>query len=374
MRSLNFNKIVFRVDASLEIGTGHVMRCLTLAEALKKKDIDCYFICRKHPGNLIDFISNQNFKVFSLPLNDSEELSKMPKNKLLNHYSWLGSSWQDDANQTNKILENLQIDYVIVDHYALDKSWETSVIKKCKKLMVIDDLCDRFHECDILLDQNFGRQENEYTSLVPNRCLTLAGSGYALLRPEFALLRNTSLERREKPELNKILITMGGVDKDNTTCDILNAINDCKLPANINITVIMGPKSPWLDKVHKLIGKMKYATEILTNVNNMAQHMSDSDLAIGAGGSTSWERCCLGLPSLVVVLADNQKEIAKSLDSAGAAKMINKNSLIEEISIQINNIQDNILILKDISKAASIISNGRGANYVVDSILEENKI
>ena len=290
-------KILFRADASLEIGTGHVMRCLTLAKALQ--GAACSFACRAHEGNLIDYIRAQGFAVQVLPLVSP---------------SWLGASWQEDAAQTAKAGPH---DWLTVDHYALDANWETAMRPHATRIMAIDDLADRPHDCDLLLDQNLGRNAEDYAGRVPADCPLLLGPSYALLRPEFTMWREKSLVRREGG-LKTLLITMGGVDQHNVTGDILAALKGSALPGGAEIKVVMGPHAPWLAEVKAAAAVMPWPSEVLVGVSNMAELMAGSDLAIGAAGSTSWERCCLGLPTLALVLADNQREAAGFLEEAKA--------------------------------------------------------
>ena len=204
--------VVFRVDASLQMGTGHVMRCLTLADALKIKGAVCHFICREQLGDLITRTRERGYQVHTLPVenvvvSEVDDEETYDNNKPA-HSHWLGTRWKTDAELTSVILENLRPDWLVVDHYALDAHWESEVRKNCKKLMVIDDLADRMHDCDLLLDQTFGRIEDTYKPWVPQQCKLLTGSKYSLLRPEFAALRQFSLQRRENPKLEHILITM----------------------------------------------------------------------------------------------------------------------------------------------------------------------
>lgn len=307
--------VVFRVDASLGIGTGHVMRCLTLADALRKDGASCRFVCRPHPGHLIEFIRERGFEVVALAAPTSEIWEETGPD----HAAWLGTDWRSDALKVLAAIGEEKPDWLIVDHYALDARWERELRGACGKIMVIDDLADRPHDCDLLLDQNLGCAGAHYAALVPQRCELLVGPHNALLRPEFAQLRAASLLRRRHGELQSILVTMGGVDKDNVTGQVLDALAECDLPSDATITVVMGPTAPWLDHVRAAAANMPQPIRVLVNVRDMARLMADTDLAIGAAGTTSWERCCLGVPSLVLAIADNQRPIAEALDAAGVA-------------------------------------------------------
>ncbi|MBI4226428.1 UDP-2,4-diacetamido-2,4,6-trideoxy-beta-L-altropyranose hydrolase, partial [Candidatus Roizmanbacteria bacterium] len=318
-------RFFFRVDASFLIGTGHVMRCLTLADALRKQGANCYFVCRAHIGNLLNLIQQRGYQTYSLPVlkDQSHHDKSLHESTLSTHSSWLGTDLETDANQTLTAIGERYINWLIVDHYALDIRWEKKIRHMCCRLMVIDDLANRPHDCDLLLDQNLGRSASDYTNLVSPSCELLIGPQYALLRPEFSALRSYSINRRTNLEFKHLLITMGGIDKDNATNKVLNALRNCILPADLKITVVIGQYAPWLEEVKITAAKMPWSTEVLVNVQNMAKLMADSDLAIGAAGSTSWERNSLGLPTLIIALAENQKAIAKALNVAGAAIEIN---------------------------------------------------
>jgi UDP-2,4-diacetamido-2,4,6-trideoxy-beta-L-altropyranose hydrolase len=319
-------KIVFRADASLHIGTGHVMRCLTLAEFLKKKGAEVSFICREHAGNLISFIQEKGFNVHALAKVSRPADFKKNDSKLF-HAEWLGTSQEQDAQACQPLLEKIHPDWVIVDHYALDQTWQACLKPTYKKLMVIDDLADRMHQCDLLLDQTFGRVKEEYQSLVPDYCQLLLGSEFALLRPEFAEWRAYSLQRRENPEFKNLLITMGGVDAENITGQVLEALNHCPLPNDLQIKVIMGSTAPHLQQVKEVASLMKNPTVVMLGVSNMAELMANADFAIGAAGATTWERCALGLPSTILILAENQNMIASIVKKAVLARVAKKHSL-----------------------------------------------
>ena len=359
-------KIGFRVDASIEMGIGHVMRCLALADTLRAEGAECHFICREHPGNLIDRIASRGYQVDSLPLcHSNHRVDGAATEELqLVHVHWLGCDWRTDARQTAACIVSLNCDWLVVDHYALDERWEKQLRPICSKIMVIDDLADRYHDCDLLLDQTHGRSEVDYEQRTPIGCTLLTGAKYALLRPEFAVLREYSLQRRKEPRLEHLLISMGGVDKDNITGKILQTLKDSCLPRDCCISVVMGESAPWLEDVKNQAKKLPWPVDVRVNVVNMAQLIADSDLAIGAAGSSSWERCCLGVPTLMFVLAENQRYIARSLSAVKAVLMCNG---IKQFRQLFNLSTD---ALKHMSHAASEITDGSGTGYVVQCLKE----
>jgi UDP-2,4-diacetamido-2,4,6-trideoxy-beta-L-altropyranose hydrolase len=368
-------KVAFRADASLQIGTGHVMRCLTLADALAARGGECQFICGAHEGNLIEFIRSKGYVAHALPIvHEASVASTAPgpaaSTPDLAHAHWLGATQAQDAEACAPILAAQRPDWLIVDHYALDARWERALAPHYRKLMVIDDLADRPHACDLLLDQTFGRDAADYRPLVPADCHLLCGSQYALLRPEFAALRPYSLQRRARPALCELLITMGGVDKDNATGQVLQALRTCPLPAECRITVVMGATAPWLEEIRRQAQDMPWPTRVLVGVSDMAQLMADSDLAIGAAGATSWERCCLGLPTAMMVVAENQRYSANLLEKTGAVKtLLLDSNLPEQMSKFFLETITSCEYLQYITAQAAAITDGRGHVYVSDFLL-----
>ncbi|TDO16637.1 MULTISPECIES: UDP-2,4-diacetamido-2,4,6-trideoxy-beta-L-altropyranose hydrolase [Halomonas] len=363
--------VAFRADASLEIGSGHVMRCLTLAEALKAQGAECHFLCREHPGHLCELIAARGFAVHRLPLDenaaDTDAVSTSEPEPA--HAHWLGASWVQDAAACQPILAELAPAWLVVDHYALDHRWETAVLSKLSgsapRLLVIDDLADRRHVADLLLDQNLGRRAEDYRGRVPEACQVLAGPRYALLRPEFREWREASLSRRARePRLQRLLINLGGVDKDNVTGQVLDALTACDLPDDLQISVVMGASAPWRKSVTAQAREMPWPTEVVVNVSDMARRMAEADLAIGAAGSTSWERCCLGLPTLMVVLADNQREIADALAGKGAALPLDLSELEASLVAQLAALTAPDMLSTTCQRAADLV-DGKGATRVM---------
>jgi UDP-2,4-diacetamido-2,4,6-trideoxy-beta-L-altropyranose hydrolase len=361
-------QVVFRTDASLQIGTGHVMRCLTLADGLSKRGVQSTFICRPHSGHLLNLIRQRGYSMTALSPADDAFIAPLEPN----HAKWLGTDWASDAQQTHQALGGNVVDWLVVDHYALSKQWEQALRPYTRRIMVIDDLADRPHDTDLLLDQNLGRMAQDYNGLLWPHTQTLIGPKYALLRPEFETWRAYSLKRRERAQLKNLLITMGGVDKDNVAGQVLQTLQSCELPKDLRITVVMGPHAPWLTQVQTLAALMPWPTQVLAGVSHMAQLMANSDLAIGAAGGTSWERCCLGLPTLLLVLADNQMVGAEALNKTGAA-------LVLKIIHDIPQVFETLLSttgpaqLKCMSDAAASVSDGLGMFRIVDSVFTERQ-
>ena len=311
--------VVFRVDAGAAIGSGHVVRCLTLADALRGRGAACRFVCRAHAGHMAGTIRERGYPVTLLPL--------APDRPAEGYGAWLGAPWRRDARET---LDALPADWLVVDHYGIGADWHGMVRAGrtgaartgAARIAVIDDLADRALDCDLVLDQNFGRAAEDYRPLVPPGCAVLAGTGYALLRPEFAAARPAALARRREGRLERILITMGGVDAGNATGRALEALAGCALPAGAGATVVMGGAAPHGEAVRARAADLPFAVDIRTGVRDMAALMAACDLAVSAAGSTLWEMCCLGLPLVAAVTADNQRPAARRLEAAGLAPVV----------------------------------------------------
>ncbi|XEG71204.1 UDP-2,4-diacetamido-2,4,6-trideoxy-beta-L-altropyranose hydrolase [Pseudomonas sp. abacavir_1] len=358
--------IVFRTDASLKMGSGHLMRCLTLADALKAQGAHCHFICREHLGHLNNFVLERQHSLHVLPFSVRDMVDD-PFAPV--HARWLGVPWYEDAEQTVAVLKTIQADWLVVDHYALEARWEQEISGYCNRLMVLDDLADRSHHCDLLLDQSLGRTPKDYHDLIPDTCRLLLGSSYALLRPEFSELRTQNLASRKNRSLSKILISMGGVDASNATGLVLQLLSPIVDP-NWQIQIVMGANAPWLSDVRRQVELMPCLTQLLVNTSDMASLMSDADIAIGAAGSTSWERCCLGLPTIMLILADNQRLIGQHLHKAGAAFLIPS---IEQtpalLPIYMEKLHSSEELTR-VSKNATLIIDGIGTQRVKEAMME----
>lgn len=344
--------IFIRADASLRIGSGHVMRCLTLAGALRTMGLRCEFICRTQPGDLIDLIRQRGYVVHTLMRTpDSSQYEGM------------------DSEQTLEILRQSPCDWVVVDHYDLGERWERQIRCRCQGLFVIDDLANRAHACDVLMDQNLGRLERDYLALVPPGCRLLIGPRYALLRPEFAEKRPYSLRRRHSSQLRNVLVSLGGADADNVTSSVIAALQqDNDLPP-FKLSVVLGRQSPWAAHIRAQVAGLPWPTDVFEDVRDMAALMSDSDLAIGGVGGTAYERCCLGLPSVLVVLAENQRPGAVALDRAGAATLLGEPGALKDLPRVLSEVSSSDRLTR-MSDAASAIVDGIGADRVCRTLGE----
>jgi UDP-2,4-diacetamido-2,4,6-trideoxy-beta-L-altropyranose hydrolase len=319
---------------------------------------------------LIEYLRERGFEVTALNAGDPgfDPAGDGPDPPAA-HAHWLGARWQADAEATRQALDQGVPDWLVVDHYALDRKWETALRPYCGRLMAVDDLADRPHDCELLLDQNLGRMASDYSKLVPSACTVLAGAHYAMLRPEFSALREYSLRRRDPPRLRRLLVTMGGVDRANVTGRVLDMLAQCPLPQDCRITVVMGVHAPWIQDVQSRASRMPWPCEVRVDIGDMAQLMADSDLAIGAAGGTSWERCALGLSAVMAVLAGNQDAIAKSLSSANAALLFDP-LVPGKLKMLLETIVQTPSLLTVMSRAAAGITDGNGTGRVADSMAQ----
>lgn len=304
-------RVAFRVDASLVIGTGHVMRCLTLAQALRQRGAEVSFLCRAQSGDLRARIIAEGFEVASLtaPLSAYGDDADMPA-----HAPWLGTSWRADARETVSLLgAHGAVDWLIVDHYALDHRWENEVRRAARALMVIDDLADRRHDCDLLLDQNLTVDAGRYDPLLPAGCARLLGPRYALLREEFESARGSP--RARDGSVRRVLIFQGGVDADDCTGRAIEAVA-CLGHADLAVDVVVGATNPRADEIERRCAELPRCA-FHRQATNMAELMARADLAIGAGGGAMLERAALGLPAIVFALADNQIPGCQAMASLG---------------------------------------------------------
>ncbi|TWU69330.1 UDP-2,4-diacetamido-2,4,6-trideoxy-beta-L-altropyranose hydrolase [Shewanella algae] len=345
-------KFVVRADASHYVGSGHIMRCLVLARALQELDHEVSFACLPQSGDMIDLIEQQGFAVQSLtpvkePLVPSHDAD---------YLGWLQRSAEQDAQDFLSHIH--QADWVITDHYAIDKTWQELVREQLGcRIFAIDDLC-RIHDADIVLDQTLGCTPTRY----PETKHVLAGSEYALLKPEFSVLREQALDKKAPTDKIKVLVSMGGVDAPNTTLSIVKVLASL---THLQITVLLSPRAPHYQAVSEFCAHYAHIQH-LDFSSDMAGLMLEQDMAIGAPGTTSWERCCLGLPSIIIPIADNQQEIARQLVLFGAAKQIN----IDEIDTQLPSTLENLIKhWNEIQQACLSVCDGLGLYKTLQAIL-----
>ena len=289
-------RIVFRVDSSSVIGSGHVMRCLTLANELRRRGATVHFVSCEYPGHFIHKLEEALYQVYRLsPAQVVDDVS--------------------DTAATLGALSEQRYDWLVVDHYALGLCWETMVRPLTRRILAIDDLADREHDCDILLDQNyFGSvTAKRYQGLLPAHCCSLLSPHFALLHPEYAKSSQSMAPR--SGEIRRVLIFFGGSDLNNHTKQVLQAILRPAL-AHLEVDVVVGQNHPDYQSLLVLTQK-RSGIKLHQNLPSLVYLMTDADLFIGAGGATTWERLSLGLPSLVISIAENQQVFTQLLAEEG---------------------------------------------------------
>lgn len=315
MSQFHESVVAVRVDSSEQIGSGHLMRCLTLAERMREKGKKVHFICRALPGNLAALVKQREFSLHLLPYEGED-------GSLTGYAAWLAVPMEVDAAETRKVLQRIApVECLVVDHYGLDCGWEQRLRPLVKEIFVIDDLANRSHDCDILLDQNFYRdREKRYIGLVPKACRLFLGPQHALLRQEFYQAQANLRQRDGK--LRRILVFYGGSDQTGETEKAITALLKLHLPA-VHVDVIVGGSNARSETIRALCEKNK-GFQYHFQVTNIAELMALADLSLGAGGTTTWERCFLGLPAIVTAIADNQLEICQDCAEAGLIHYLGK--------------------------------------------------
>jgi len=354
-------KIAVRVDSSQAIGSGHLVRCRTLAEALRSRGAEVRFICRQHSGNLIPWLSQAAFPVTVLPPPDRAET-------LMEDYAtWLGVPPTVDAAETIEALGGDRPDWLIVDHYGIDRVWEQALRPYVGQILAIDDLANRAHDCDVLLDQNLSVDgEERYRPWVPSHCRQLIGPRYALLRPEYRAYRQTLPPRTG--QVNRVLVFFGSTDPQNMTGKVLEALDSPDF-SDWAIDVVVGATNP-----HRATIKRQVTQNLNAVLHYPRPHLADlmaqADLAIGAGGATTWERLCLGLPALVVSIADNQIAPCQFLQKQGLIRYLGMADTlqVEELQIAIKLLLQNPLNLLKMTVQANLQVDGLGSKRTSEYI------
>ncbi|HEB61910.1 MAG TPA: UDP-2,4-diacetamido-2,4,6-trideoxy-beta-L-altropyranose hydrolase [Bacteroidetes bacterium] len=340
--------IVVRVDANDKIGAGHFTRCVTLAICLKKSNLDIVFLCRNLGNKLQLILYQEGIRYIELPSSECFDPVQ-------------------DADHTCAALKSnlIEPDLVIVDHYMIAREWECRVKSVCNRMMVIDDLANRKHECDLLLDQNYVVDYKlRYDDLVPYYCKKLLGPHYVLLRDEFRGVHNNN-----KKTGFSIFVYFGGADIHNETKKVLCALGRMCLD-EISVSVVVGSLNPNVDELKHICSRYKNYNYYY-NISNISEVMQMADLAIGAAGTAIWERCSMSLPSIVITISDNQQDIAQAVSETEAIIYLGKSEDVSEYDIKqsIVEVMENKMKLKKMSAAARNLVDGEGVARVSDEVL-----
>ena len=341
-------RILFLADAGPDVGGGHVMRCLTLARALVERGATCAFV---------------------------ESRSAAP---ILRRFGWpaqtlLAMTGAEDLDgliaYAQAFADLFEADAVVVDHYGAGASEEWRLRPGKRRVVVIDDLADRAHDCTLLIDPGYGRRPDAYAGLAPSFAKVLAGPDYALVRPEFAQARPRALSRRARHDpVRRVLVSFGLTDVGAVTGRVVEALagrlGDERLDA------VLGPGAPSLEALDGLARRDR-RVRLHVDVQDMVTLTADTDIAVGAGGSSVWERACLGLPTITVVLADNQAAMARRLAQAGAAIALDVRDpdFEAQLAAAWTRLIDDRQLRWDLSQRSSELCDGRGAERVAEAVL-----
>lgn len=365
---MNLRSVIFRADASVEIGSGHVMRCLALAQELKKRGVECRFICREYRGNYLQEIRRRGYMAYGLPaLSSDTNTVDIPTEYQSCSVPCSVTDWARDAEQTKALINEISVDWVVVDHYLLDFRWERALRPICRFLMVIDDLADRPHDCDILLDQNYysdiGRR---YQGLLMRSCNALLGLAYVLLRPEFEMAKRR--RRQRDGTVKRILIFFGSSDPTGQTQAVLAALQNMGT-AGILVDVVVGDTNPNRHLIKQICDRT-FGVSYYNSVRNMAELIVKADLGVGAGGSSMWERCYLGLPTITVSTAKNQKETTEDTAKLGAIEYLGPSNLVSSNTYEcaISDLISDPVRVKKMSDAALAIGSEIAKKSVVSEM------
>lgn len=339
--------VVIRADASQAIGGGHVMRCLTLAGALKDR-ARVVFLSHDLPAVLAERATRGGFAHVDLP----------------------NASSARDAIAALKANGIGQADVLVVDHYALAADWMGAMRAIAPRILVIDDIADRPLDCDVIVGPSLGMEafEPTYRRLAPSRCRLMLGTRYSLVAPAFGAARQAALERRETTwPVRRVLVSTGFTDLGGAAVTAARALAGTAF----EVRVAIGSASASMEPLKALAAQTDTIT-LLPDCDDMANEMLNADIMIGAPGTTSWERATLGLPSLLVVTADNQRDIARELDAIGAARILGEAAALDPavLETELARLAGDRAAYRAMSRAAAALCDGQGAMRVADAVLE----
>jgi len=349
--------VAFRVDSSTEIGSGHVMRCLALAEALRDRGAAVTFICRDHEGHLVEVIRARGFAAAVLPA---------PRTGRDAACGMLGVPWEQDATDTLEALQT-DADWLVVDHYGLGASWEAAMHEQVPHILVMDDLADRHHDCDVLIDPTYPGDAPRYSGLVPTTAHLLLGPRYAQMSGAYA----AAVERSGAAprDGSRLLVFYGGTDIHDLTSRTLRAASREGL-SDLPADVIVGATNPQRSAVEAL-ARTRPGTTVHPPQPALADLMARCSIAATAGGVTLWERLCLGLPGVVVSLAENQVDSCQALAEAGLITYLGgiEEASDDVIADALQHMLDEPTLTAETAEAGQALVDGLGARRVAEILV-----
>jgi UDP-2,4-diacetamido-2,4,6-trideoxy-beta-L-altropyranose hydrolase len=355
-------RIVFRVDATPSIGSGHLMRCWVIAEEFIARQVSVMFICQANASIAIEFLKSKKIPYVAIEAAGNIDLQSSFEEV------WCDNIQIDDAEKTIEALGDFRPHLCIVDSYQLDHVWQNEIAKKVQSILVIEDYPHRQHYCNFLLDQNSSekRNKNNYLHYTPNSCIVLQGNSFALLNKKFvSLIRTNKVIVRKK--ISRVLVYFTSGPDQGLTFKALMALK--KLGRGIRVDAISNPSNnDW-----KLLSQIcnQYAWQIHSFVDDLSSLILKADLAIGGGGVTAIERCSLGLPSIVIGMAKNQKPLIDELNNEGAIISLGQSDAIQikDIESAIQLLCENPLFLADLSIRSANLFDGLGVKRLADKLM-----
>jgi len=338
----SIKRALFYANASTRIGVGHLVRCMTLASSLVKLGWKCEFICK---SDVMTF--------------------EIARNKPSFDFHFLNNDY-DRLEQIKKICAK-DTDLFVIDDYEVDIKYENYCRDLVKRLLVIEDSPLRKHNTDYLLDQTYDRKPNDYKNIVSSDCCLLLGSKYILLRDEFRLARSKNSNKSKiKSNINNILVAISSTDPLNFTSTVIHAIAESGLDVTTNI--IIANNAIHLSKIKEEIRNLPCVINLYVDIdaNRVSELIMEADIGVGSGGISIWERCCLGLPMIVVLTADNQRHVIDNLAKNNVIKYLGyaKDVNIEKIKKSIVMLNNDFNQRLKISKNSFDICDGKGSERV----------
>ena len=357
-------KILFRCDGGVIRGSGHLVRCMTLADILKQAGHFITFACRADAGPLLALIEDKGFNLFIMPAPDAPPVKT--------EEIWSETTQAADFHLCRDLLKDQSFDWIILDHYGLSRPWEALARAVTHKIMVIDDLANRPHDCDFLLDQNEYADKNaRYNGFLPSACQTFLGAEFALMREEFYDAR-----RHLKPipaTIKKMMILMGSTDYHGLTLRLMNLLVPQLGNGQLEVHVVTGVNNRDKDSIQALASE-RPAFKLHINHQKISDLMLDTDLAFGAGGTATWEMCCLGVPLLLLTFADNQIQVARDGDRIGFARYLGHYDTLDDAKIlsAVNELSRDPAQRQNMREISCNLTDGLGARRIAAAIIAED--
>lgn len=348
-------RVLIRADASVTIGSGHIARCLTLANTLRAEGADVRFACRELPGHLLHRLADHGYVTYTLPARYGVEENQDIESAL---------PWQADLSAlAEEIEDEPRFDWLIVDHYGLDARWENAARGLADRVMAIDDLANRPHAVDVLLDQNYSAQalHQPYAPWVGSECRTFLGPRFALMRDEFQCEPIAI-----KPRVERVLVNFGGFDAAGQVYATMLALQGF---ADVQVDFVAGLHNPhWQAMSELAASRPEWRLHTLTT--DFFALMQAADLFIGAGGGTTWERAALGLPTICISVANNQQMNAQLLAEAGVHLYLGPHVQLEPGRLRdaIERLREDAVLRRAFAEQSRLLVDGRGARRIADAL------